>query len=124
MDSKFLGYSLRCEFEAKNKSLNLTSTLNRAKSHFIVGNALMEGLAKAGHEVQSLHRSLNFIKTNKIFVLQVTVLSAFAPKKIVANYTHVHVDGLYEHLKGMRGSFTKTSPLAKKKYRKVTMMKH
>lgn len=51
-----------------------------AKSHFIVGNALMEGLAKQGHEV--------------------TMLSAFKPKTIVGNYTHIECSGIYEHLKG------------------------
>lgn len=51
-----------------------------AKSHFIVGNALMEGLAKQGHEV--------------------TMLSSFKPKTIVGNYTHIECSGIYEHMKG------------------------
>jgi hypothetical protein len=29
------------------------------------------------------------------------MLSAFAPSKIIANYTHVHVDGIFEQMKGI-----------------------
>ena len=29
------------------------------------------------------------------------MLSAFAPKKIVANYTHVHIEGIYEQMQGI-----------------------
>lgn len=42
--------------------------LFRAKSHFIVGNALMEGLAKAGHEVQLLHSNLKVYQNHDIFL--------------------------------------------------------
>lgn len=56
-----------------------------SKSHFIVGNALMEGLAKQGHEV--------------------TMLSSFKPKTIVGNYTHIECSGINEHMKGKLKSF-------------------
>lgn len=45
-----------------------------AKSHLIVGDALMKGLAKAGHDV--------------------TVLSAFPSTKKIANYTHIEASGI------------------------------
>lgn len=45
-----------------------------AKSHLIVGEALMKGLAKAGHDV--------------------TVLTAFPSTKKIANYTNIEASGI------------------------------
>lgn len=39
----------------------LATFLSRSKSHFIVGNALMEGLAKAGHEVAKISSIFTFL---------------------------------------------------------------
>ena len=53
-----------------------------AKSHLIVGEALMKGLAKAGHEV--------------------TILTAFPSTKKIANYTNIEASGI---TKVMHGKF-------------------
>lgn len=54
------------------KILGVFPTL--ARSHYIVGSALMRGLAEAGHEV--------------------TMISPFAEKNPPTNYTEVHLEGL------------------------------
>jgi hypothetical protein len=53
----------------------------RAKSHFIVGDSLLRGLAKVGH--------------------QVTMISSFKPSKKVSNYTHIEIEGISEIMKGL-----------------------
>jgi hypothetical protein len=55
-----------------------------AKSHFIVGNSLMKGLAKAGHEV--------------------TVVSAFPNKGPIDNYTFIDVSEILEAMKSKMSS--------------------
>lgn len=52
----------------------------RAKSHFTVGNSLMEGLARAGH--------------------QVTMISPFKPSRSLKNYTLIQIDGILDVMKG------------------------
>lgn len=47
-----------------------------APSHYIVGSALMRGLAADGHEV--------------------TIISPFKEKVPIANYTEVYLEGAYE----------------------------
>lgn len=32
--------------------------------------------------------------------LKVTMISVFAPKKIIANYTHIHIEGILEEMDG------------------------
>lgn len=49
-----------------------------ARSHYIVGNALMKGLADAGHEV--------------------TIISPFQEKNPIKNYKEVYLEGLKEQL--------------------------
>lgn len=51
-----------------------------SKSHFIVGHALMRGLAEAGHEV--------------------TVLSPYPQSKPVKNYRDIDVQGIHQLIKG------------------------
>lgn len=52
------------------------------KSHFIIGQGLMKGLAKAGHEV--------------------TVINPYPQKTPIPNYTDVSIFELLEHEKGNR----------------------
>ena len=44
------------------------------------------------------------------------MLSAFAPKKIVANYTHVHIEGIYEQMQGIVVLVQPARPMILKKY--------
>lgn len=53
-----------------------------APSHYITGNALMEGLAAGGHEV--------------------TVISPFSHSKSLQNYRAIHLDGITEKLNGKK----------------------
>lgn len=56
------------------KVLGIFHTIS--KSHYIVGNALMKGLAEAGHEV--------------------TIISPFREKNPPKNYKEIYLDGLEE----------------------------
>lgn len=53
-----------------------------SKSHFIVGSALMRGLAEAGHEV--------------------TVLSPYPLSKPLKNYRDIDVQGIHQLIKGIQ----------------------
>ncbi len=74
-----------------------------AKSHFIVGNSLMKGLVKAGHEVSLQSWLPGILMTQLIdFCLQVTVMTAFPPKEKIDNYTVVDTSEILDAMKGNR----------------------
>lgn len=66
------------EYGSAYKILGIFPSMS--KSHFIVGHALMRGLADAGHEV--------------------TVLSPYPQNKPVKNYRDIDVQGIHQIIKG------------------------